>query len=84
MDRLAVEMDGAGAAIARVAAFFDAEPAELAQERSQALAGPRIGLMAQPVDEEAHPRTPPSSLKISAANSKVMCRRQSGRPWTSS
>ena len=37
----AVEPDGAGAAIARVAALLDAEPAVLAQEGAQALA--RLG-----------------------------------------
>ena len=37
--RLAVEIDGAGAAVAGVAALLDAEMAELAQEGAQALAG---------------------------------------------
>ena len=46
MHGLAVEMDGAGAAIAGIAAFLDAEPAELAQEGSQALAGTRRRLVA--------------------------------------
>ncbi len=39
MHRLAVEQHGAGAAVAGVAAFLDAEMAELAQERAQALPG---------------------------------------------
>jgi hypothetical protein len=39
MDRLAVEPDGAGTAIPRVAAFLDAEPAQVAQEGPQALTG---------------------------------------------
>ena len=38
MHRLAVEQHGAGAAVAGVAAFLDAEMSELAQERAQALA----------------------------------------------
>ncbi len=84
MHRLAVEMDGAGPAIAGVAAFLDAEPAELAQERAQTLARPRRRLMAHAIDEETQRRSPPSSLRISSANSNVMCRRQSGRPWMSS
>ena len=41
MHRLAVEQHGAGAAIAGVAALLDAEMAELAQERAQALPGAR-------------------------------------------
>ena len=41
MHRLAVEQHGAGAAVAGVAAFLDAEMAELAQERAQALPGAR-------------------------------------------
>ena len=39
MHRHAVEPDGAGAAIAGIAAFLDAEAAVLAQEGAQALAG---------------------------------------------
>ena len=41
MERLAVDQHRAGAAIARVAAAFDAERAELAQRCAQALAGVR-------------------------------------------
>ena len=41
MDRLAVEPDGAGAAIAGVAALLHAESSRLAQEGAQALAGMR-------------------------------------------
>ena len=41
--RHAVEPDRAGAAIALVAALLDAEPAVLAQEGAQALAGRRLG-----------------------------------------
>ena len=43
MHRRAVEPDGAGAAIAGVAALLDAEAAVLAQEGAQALAGFRLG-----------------------------------------
>ena len=39
--RLAVDQHGAGAAVAGVAAFLDAEMPELAQERAQALSGAR-------------------------------------------
>ena len=42
VDRLAVEPDRAGAAIAGITALLDAEPAQLAQKRSQALAGTRF------------------------------------------
>ena len=45
MHRLAVEVDGAGAAIAGVAALLDAVPAEGAQQRAQALAGARFRLL---------------------------------------
>ncbi len=37
--RLAIQQHGASAAIAAIAAFLDAEPAELTQEGAQALAG---------------------------------------------
>ena len=40
---LAVEPDGAGAAIALVAALLHAEKTEVAQERPQALTGRRLG-----------------------------------------
>jgi hypothetical protein len=43
VDRLAVEPDGAGAAIASVAALLDAEPAQVAQKGPKALA--RGGLL---------------------------------------
>ena len=54
MERHAVQPHGAGAAVALVAAFLDAEPAVLAQERSEALArrGLRRKLLA--VDREIH------------------------------
>ncbi len=84
MHRLAVEMNGAGAAVAGVATLLHAEPAEFTQERAKALAGPRRRLMTLAVDEKAHGRPPPSSTRISSANSNVMWRRQSGRPWMSS
>ena len=42
VDRHAVEPDGAGAAVAGVAPLLDAEPAQVAQEGAQALAGRRL------------------------------------------
>ncbi len=83
MDRLAVEMDGAGAAIARIAALLDPEPAGLPQIGAQALAGAGIGLVGMSVDGEPHACVS-SSSRISCAKCRVMCRRQSGRPCTSS
>ena len=62
--RLAIDHHGTGAAIAGVAAFFDAEIAELAQERAQALAGARAGLMVFAVHQKSHAALaplPPSS-----------------------
>ena len=58
MHRLAVDQHGAGAAVAGVAAFLDAEMAELAQERAQALAGARGFRKCLAVDLEAHGRGP--------------------------
>ncbi len=43
MERVAVEPHGAGAAVAGIAAFLDAEHLEVAQEGAQALAGLRFG-----------------------------------------
>ena len=50
MERLAVDMHGAGAAITGVAALLDAEHIEIAQERAQALAGRRLGRIAAAID----------------------------------
>ena len=50
----AVEPDGAGAAVAGVATLLDAEPSHLAQESSQALAGPRLFRESFAVDEVTH------------------------------
>ena len=49
MHRLAVEPDGAGAAIAGVAALLDAEAAVVAQEGAQALAGKRLAETDRPL-----------------------------------
>ena len=46
MHRLAIEQHGAGAAVAGIAAFLDAEMTELAQECAQALAGLRLTITA--------------------------------------
>ncbi len=51
---LAVDMDGAGAAIALVATFLDAEPAVLAQEGSEALARRGLSRKLLAVDREIH------------------------------
>jgi hypothetical protein len=42
MDRYTIEPDGAGAAVARVASLFDAEPSQLTQKGAQALTGGRF------------------------------------------
>ncbi len=82
--RLAVERHRAGAAVAGVAAFLDAEPAELAQEGAQALPRRRLGLRQLAVDGQFHAPSPASSRRISSARCSVMCRRQAGLPWMSS
>ena len=85
MHRLAVDQHGAGAAVAGVAALLDAEMAELAQERAQALAGVAAVLRKLlAVDLEAHAYAVPcNSTRISSASRSVMCLRQNGLPWTS-
>ena len=54
VERHAVEPDGAGAAVALVAALLDAEPAVVAQEGAQALAWCRLGGKHLAVDRELH------------------------------
>src|ERR1700710_956951 len=84
MQRLAVDQHGAGAAVAGVAAFLDAEMAELAQKGPQALSGPRAFRKFLAVDLIAHGRAGPcSSARISSASRSVMCLRQAGLPWMS-
>ena len=59
MHRLAVDRDGAGAAIAGIAPFFDTEPAEFPQDGAQALS--RAGRLTSKrfaVDLEAHAIVP--------------------------
>src|SRR5208282_3097241 len=64
----AVEPHRAGAAVAGVAAFFDSEPSHLAQESSQALAGPWLFGESFAVDEVTHACTLfESSRRISSA-----------------
>src|SRR5207249_4974441 len=71
-------------AITGVAALFDAEMAELAQERAQALSRARLLRKRRAVDLEAHGRAVSSnSPRISSASRSVMCLRQSGLPWMS-
>ncbi len=72
MHRLAVEIDRAGAAVAGVAAFLDAEPAELTQERAQALPGGGLLGKVLAVDPEAHRGVPANSPRISWAKCSVM------------
>jgi hypothetical protein len=78
--RHAVDVHGAGAAVAGVAALLDAEAALLAQVRPQALPGAGRLVVVGPVDSYCHA----SSARISWANRPVRCRRQAGRPCTSS
>src|SRR5262245_34742429 len=73
MHRLAVEQHGAGAAVAGIAAFLDAEMAELAQEGAQALPGARLLGKRFAVDFKPHQAAPCSSLRISSASRSVMC-----------
>src|SRR5262249_46469471 len=83
MHRLAVEQNGAGAAIAGVATFLDAEMAEITQERAQALPRARRFRKRFAVDLKAHRCAASSnSLRISSASRSVMCLRQNGLPWT--
>jgi len=85
MHGLAIQMDRAGAAIARVAAFLHPEPASLAQIGAQALPGARRAIVPLAVDREPHAGAPSASAsRISPARCWVMCRRQSGAPCTSS
>ncbi len=56
--RGAVHVDGAGPAVAAVAALLDTEVALLPQERPQALARPRFGLRSGPVDFDGHAQAP--------------------------
>ena len=79
MHWLVIEQHRAGAAIAGVAAFLDAEMAELAQERAQALPGAGLLLETLAVDRETQIR-PTSSSRISDASRSVMCLRQNGLP----
>src|SRR5258705_10116925 len=79
MHRFAVEQHGAGAAIAGVAALLDAEMAELAQERAQALPGLRGFSERLAVDFDGH-GIACNSLRISSASRSVMALRHSGLP----
>ena len=68
VDRLAVEPDRARAAVAGVASLLHAEPAEVAQERAQALAGPGLGREQLAVDGEfIGSRSSASSARICSA-----------------
>jgi hypothetical protein len=54
VDGFAVKPDCACAAVACIAAFFYAKPAEIACERTQALAGPWLSVKSLSVDFVAH------------------------------
>src|SRR5262245_42774515 len=54
VDRLAIQPDRAGAAIASVTPFFHAEPAKVPQQRPQALPGARLGSDFCAVDPKVH------------------------------
>src|ERR1700704_535262 len=82
MHWFAVEQHGAGAAITGVAALLDAEMAELAQERPQALPGLRGFSERLAVDFDGH-GSACNSLRISSASRSVMALRHIGLPWTS-
>jgi len=73
VDRLIAEQHRAGAAISRVAAFFDAEPAKIAQECAEALPGIRQFVTLGAVDPDDHiGAVSASSRLICSANRKVM------------
>src|SRR5215204_748897 len=81
MHRLAVDQHGAGAAVAGVATLLDAEMAEFAQERAQALAGLRRFGKLPAVDLERHGYAVPcNSTRISSASRSVICLRHIGLP----
>jgi hypothetical protein len=85
MHRLAIDQHRAGAAVAGVAAFLDAEMPEVAQESPQALSGARAFRKLLAVDFEGHGHTAPcNSVRISSARRSVMCLRHAGLPWMSS
>src|SRR5262249_33423891 len=83
MDGLAVDQHAAGAAVAGIAAFLDAEMPELAQKGPQALSRARPLCKRLAVDLKAHGAST-SSQRISSASRSVMCLRQKGLPWKSS
>src|SRR5205085_8575759 len=78
----AVDVHGAGAAVAGVAALLDAEVAAFAQVGAQALAGAGLLGVLAAVDLDAEARHA-SSSRISSAARTVTCRRQSPSPCTS-
>src|SRR5690349_23272846 len=82
MHRLAVDQHGARAAIAGVATLLDAEMPELAQERPQALPGPRRLFECLAVDLKAHGEAC-NSPRIASASRSVIALRHIGLPWTS-
>ena len=76
MNRLALDPDGAGAAVAGIATLFHAKEAALAQIGAQALAGCGIGGDAFAVDGADHRDAPvcESSWRISSEKCAVRCR----------
>src|SRR5262249_52833054 len=81
VERLAVDVDRTGAAVARVAALLDAEHLKVAQERAQALAGLRLSLVRAAVHLELHCAT---SARICSARWRVTWRLYGADPCTSS
>ena len=85
VDGLAIDQNRACAAIARIAAFLDAEQPEFTQEGPQALACARIVFDRLAVYCKFHVVTgEPNSARISSARYRVICCRHSGLPCTSS
>src|SRR5687768_7757352 len=82
MDGLAVEPDGAGAAVAVVAAFLDGKPAELAQEGAQALARRGIFREGLAVDVLAHGFLLMTIVSFPAQKAKHHGPRERLRHWT--
>ena len=80
-----VHVHRARAAVARVAALLDAEPAVLPQERAQALAGARLAVGRAAVDDHrAGPGFAASSAITPATQRRVIAARQGAAPCTSS
>ena len=80
----AVDVHGAGAAVACVTPLLDPHPALLAQERTQALTRPGGVARLDAVDAHQVRSSPSSSRRTSSEYMRVRCSRQTGSPCTSS